>query len=220
MSRDPVLLTPQLRDYVLRVSLREPDVLRRLREETAGHPLARMQLAPEEAQFLALLVRAIGARRALEIGVFTGYSSLAVALALPAEGRIVACDVNEEFTAIARRHWQQAGVADKIDLRIAPARDTLDGLLHNGAAGTFDLAFIDADKTGYIEYYERALRLVRTGGLIAADNVLRGGKVADLSVTEAETEAIRAFNEHVLRDSRVAISLLPIGDGMTVALKT
>jgi caffeoyl-CoA O-methyltransferase len=219
MSRDTLSLTPELADYVRRVSLREPELLGRLREETASLPDARMQLAPEQGQLLSLLVRAIGARRALEIGVFTGYSSLAVALALPEDGRLVACDVSEAFTAVARRHWAEAGVAHKIDLRIAPAIETLDALLAEGRAGTFDFTFIDADKVRYLDYYERALALVRAGGLIAADNVLRGGKVIDQSVTEEDTAAIRDFNERLHGDTRVWISLVPIGDGMTIALK-
>jgi predicted O-methyltransferase YrrM len=225
MSRDTLPITADLHDYILRVSLREADVLRRLREDTANHPMARMQLAPEQAQLLTLLVRAIGARRTLEVGVFTGYSSLAVALALPDDGRIVACDVSEDFTSMAARYWREAGVADKIDLRIAPAIETLDALVAAGEAGRFDFAFIDADKTGYVDYYERALTLLRPGGLIAADNVLRGGKVIDAPVnpantaTEADTEAIRRFNQHLLADDRVVISLVPIGDGMMLALK-
>jgi predicted O-methyltransferase YrrM len=219
MSRDTLPLTPELNDYIRAVSLREADVQRRLREETAGHPLARMQLAPEQGQLLALLVRALGARRTIEVGVFTGYSTLAVALALPADGRIVACDVSEDYTAMARRYWQEAGVASKVDLRIAPAVETLDALIAAGEAGRFDFAFIDADKAGYIDYYERALTLLRPGGLIAADNVLRGGKVIDPSVTEADTAGIRAFNRHVHADARVDISLVSIGDGMMLALR-
>jgi predicted O-methyltransferase YrrM len=219
MARDTLPLTPELNDYIRDVSLREADVLRRLRDETAAHPMARMQLAPEQGQFLTLLVRALGARRTLEVGVFTGYSSLAIALALPDEGRIVACDVSEDFTAMARRYWHEAGVAHKIDLRIAPAVETLDALIAAGEAGRFDFAFIDANKTGYVDYYERALTLVRPGGLIAADNVLRGGKVIDPAVSEADTEAIRVFNRHLLADDRVWISLVSIGDGMTLALK-
>jgi predicted O-methyltransferase YrrM len=219
MSRDTLPLTPELNDYIRRVSVRETDIQRRLREETATHAQGRMQLAPEQAQLLALLVRALGARRTLEVGVFTGYSALAVALTLPADGLIVACDVSEEYTATARRYWQEAGVASKIDLRIAPAIDTLEALVAGGQAGRFDFAFIDADKAQYIDYYERALTLLRPGGLIAADNVLRGGKVIDPSVTEADTAGIRAFNEHVHADARVDISLVPGGDGMMLALK-
>jgi predicted O-methyltransferase YrrM len=219
MSRDTLPITPELGDYIRTVSLREADIQRRLREETATHPQARMQLAPEQAQLLQLLVRAMGARRTLEIGVFTGYSALAVALALPADGRIVACDVSEEYTAMARRYWQEAGVEVKIDLRIAPATETLDALIASGEAGRFDFAFIDADKERYIDYYERALTLVRAGGLIAADNVLRGGKVIDPLVTERDTEGIRVFNRHVHADPRVDISLVSVGDGMMLALK-
>lgn len=219
MARQTLALTPELADYIHEVSLREPDVLRRLREETAAHPLARMQLAPEQGQFLALLVRLMGARRTLEVGVFTGYSSLAVALALPATGRIVACDVSDEFTSIARRYWAEAGIAAKIDLRIAPARETLDALIRDGQAGTFDFVFIDADKTGYIDYYERALVLARPGGLLAIDNVLRGGAVVDPSITAPDTAAIRTFNRHVHADARVVMSLVSIGDGMTLAMK-
>jgi predicted O-methyltransferase YrrM len=219
MSRDTLPLTPELNDYVRAVSVRETPIQQRLREETAAHPQARMQLAPEQAQLLQLLVRALGARRTIEVGVFTGYSALAVALVLPAEGRIVACDVSEEYTATARRYWQEAGVASKIDLRIAPAIETLDGLIAGGESGRFDFAFIDADKAGYINYYERALTLVRAGGLVVADNVLRGGKVIDQTVVEADTEGIRAFNRHVHADARVEISLVPTGDGMMLALK-
>jgi predicted O-methyltransferase YrrM len=219
MSRDTLPLTPELNDYVRAVSVRETPIQQRLREETAAHPQARMQLAPEQAQLLQLLVRALGARRTIEVGVFTGYSALAVALVLPADGRIVACDVSEEYTATARRYWQEAGVASKIDLRIAPAIETLDGLIAGGESGRFDFAFIDADKAGYINYYERALTLVRAGGLVVADNVLRGGKVIDQTVVEADTEGIRAFNRHVHADARVEISLVPTGDGMMLALK-
>jgi predicted O-methyltransferase YrrM len=168
---------------------------------------------------MALLVELVGARNVLEIGVFTGYSSTRLALALPPEGRITACDINEEFTATARRHWQRAGVADKIDLRLGPALDTLDGLIAEGRAGTYDLAFIDADKENYDGYYERALQLLRTGGLVLIDNVLWGGKVADPAANDADTAAIRALNQKIHTDPRVSISLLPIADGLTLALK-
>jgi caffeoyl-CoA O-methyltransferase len=219
MSRDTLPITPELNDYIRTVSLRETEVQQRLREATATHPQARMQLAPEQAQLLQLLVRAIGARRTLEVGVFTGYSALAVALVLPADGRIVACDVSEDYTAMARHYWKEAGVDARIDLRIAPAVDTLDGLIASGESGRFDFAFIDADKERYIDYYERALALVRAGGLIAADNVLRGGKVIDPHITESDTEGIRAFNRHVHADARVEISLVTVGDGMMLAIK-
>jgi predicted O-methyltransferase YrrM len=216
VSNSTLPLTPRLYDYLLQVSLREPDVLRRLREETAAHPRANMQIAPEQGQFMAWLVRALGARRALEVGVFTGYSALAVALALPDEGHLTACDVSEEFTATARRYWDEAGVSQKITLRLAPAVETLDALLAEGSADQYDFAFIDADKDGYITYFERALALVRPGGLIAVDNVLRRGLVADPAARDAETLAIRAFNEHVRHDTRVELTLLPIADGLTL----
>ena len=219
MAARPTYLTDRLYDYLLATSLREPAVLRRLREETAALPQANMQIAPEQGQFMALLVALIGARRTLEVGTFTGYSALVVALALPAEGRVIACDVSEKFTAVARRYWAEAGVADKIDLRLAPAVETLDGLLAEGAAGGFDFIFIDADKETYDSYYERGLELLRPGGLIAVDNVLWSGAVADESRQDEDTRAIRALNAKLLRDRRVAISLVPIGDGLMLARK-
>ncbi len=178
-----------------------------------------MQIAPEQGQFMALLIQLIGATKTLEIGVFTGYSSLCVALALPPTGKIVACDVSEEYTAIARRYWQKAGVTDKIDLRLAPALETLDQLLASGQAETFDFAFIDADKENYDHYYERSLQLVRPGGLIAIDNVLWFGQVADPQVQDNNTLALRALNDKLHHDERVTLSLVPIGDGLTLALK-
>ncbi len=219
MSKKTLGLDNQLYDYLLSVSLREPDILRQLREETARHPGARMQIAPEQGQFMALLVQLLGATKTLDIGVFTGYSSLCVALSLPPNGKIIACDVSEEYTTIARRYWEAAGVADKIDLRIAPALSTLDELLATGQAGTFDFAFIDADKTNYEGYYERSLQLVRPGGLIAIDNVLWSGRVADPQQQENSTNTIRAFNEKLHHDERVTLSLVPIADGLTLALK-
>ena len=219
MSKKTLGLDNQLYDYLLSVSVREPDILRQLREETARHPMSQMQIAPEQGQFMALLVQLIGATKTLEVGVFTGYSSLCVALALPPNGKIVACDVSEEYTAIARRYWKSAGVADKIDLRIAPALDTLDELLVAGQAGTFDFAFIDADKRNYEGYYERSLQLVRPGGLIAIDNVLWSGRVADSQVQDNQTNSIRIFNEKLYEDERVTLSLVPIADGLTLALK-
>lgn len=219
MSNRTIDLTDSLYDYLLSVSLRETDLQRRLREETAALPMARMQISPEQGQFMALLARLTGARRCLEVGVFTGYSSLAVALALPADGRIVACDVSEEWTAIARRYWAEAGVAGRIDLRLAPALDTLDALVAAGGAGTYDLAFIDADKTAYLDYYERALLLLRPGGLLMTDNTLWSGRVADPEVGDADTVALRHYNEHLHRDARVDLSLVPIGDGLTLARK-
>jgi caffeoyl-CoA O-methyltransferase len=217
MSNRSISLTDSLYEYLLHVSLREPQLLRSLREETAADPLARMQISPEQGQFMALLVRLAGARRCLEVGVFTGYSSLAVALALPDDGRIVACDVSEEWTTVARRYWAEAGVAHKIDLRLAPALETLQSLLAAGEAGSFDCAFLDADKENYLRYYECLLELVRPGGLILADNTLWSGRVADPANTEAATVALRRFNERLRGDERVDLSLVPIGDGLTLA---
>ena len=219
MSNRSITLTDSLYEYMNEVSLREPPLLLALREETAAMTRRSMQISPEQGQFMALLARLIGARRCLEVGVFTGYSSLATALALPDDGSIVACDVSEEWTSVARRYWQQAGVTHKVELHIAPATDTLDALLAQGQAGTFDFAFIDADKTNYLAYYERTLALLRTGGLVLVDNTLWSGKVADPEVADADTVALRHFNEVLHRDERVDLSLLPIGDGLTLARK-
>ena len=219
MSNRSVTLDNRLYDYLLNVSLREPDILRRLRAETAGLPNANMQIAPEQGQFMALLARLTGARRVLEVGTFTGYSSLVVALALPSDGRLVACDVSEEWTAVARRYWDEAGVGEIIDLRLGAAVDTLDTLIDDGGAGTFDLAFIDADKENYDTYYERALTLLRPGGLVMVDNVLWHGAVTDPDNTDETTKAIRALNRKLHGDNRVSLSLVPIGDGLTLALK-
>jgi predicted O-methyltransferase YrrM len=216
MSRQ-INLTDDLLAYIHKVSLREAEPLRRLREETARMPMAGMQISPDQGQFMALLVRLIGARNCLEIGTFTGYSSLAVALALPAEGRVVCCDVSEEYTEVARRAWASAGVADKIELHIAPARATLDELRAAGRRGSFDFAFIDADKANYDAYYEASLELVRAGGLIAIDNVLWSGAVADSKRQDADTKALRALNRKLRDDERVDLSMLPIGDGLTLA---
>jgi len=217
MSNRSIGLAEDLHAYLLKVGVREPEVLRDLRAETAELPNANMQIAPEEGATLAMLVRILGARRVLEIGTFTGYSSTAMALALPADGRIVCCDVSEEWTDIARRAWAAAGVADLVELRLAPALDTLDDLLATDQAGTFDLAFIDADKENYLDYYERSLRLVRRGGVIAIDNVLWGGRVADPSVTDENTEAIRELNALIAADERVDVAMLPVADGLTLA---
>jgi len=219
MSNRSILLTDSLYDYLLSVSLRESNLQRRLREETAADPMARMQISPEQGQFMALLARLLGARRCLEVGVFTGYSSLAMALALPADGSILACDVSEEWTSIARRYWAEAGVAHKIELRLAPALETLDSLLADGGSSSFDLAFIDADKTNYLGYYERVLELLRPGGLAVVDNTLWSGRVADPGVADADTVALRHFNAHLHHDDRVDLSLLPVGDGLTLARK-
>jgi len=219
MSNKSLAMGDRLYAYLQSVSVREPEILTELRHETAKHPMAGMQISPEQGQLMALLVQLIGATKTLEVGVFTGYSSLVVALALPPDGKIIACDVSEEYTAIARRYWQKAGVADKIDLRIAPALETLDRLLAEGQANTFDFAFIDADKSSYDDYYERALQLVRVGGLIAIDNVLWSGAVADPSITNTSTEKIRALNQKLHQDDRITLSLIPIADGLTLALK-
>lgn len=219
MNKQSLGVPEHLYDYLLEVSLRESPLLKRLRQETAHYPLARMQISPEQGQFMSLLVRLIGARRAIEIGVFTGYSSICVATALPADGELIACDVSEEWTTMARRYWQEAEVAHKIALRLAPALDTLDALLRDGRENSFDFVFIDADKVNYRHYYERSLKLVRPGGLIVVDNVLWGGSVADPHDHEPNTVAIRAFNEALHRDERVDLSLLPVGDGLTLARK-
>jgi predicted O-methyltransferase YrrM len=219
MSNRSIPLTDSLYEYLIDVSLREPALLLALREETAGMRNRSMQISPEQGQFMALLARLAGAKRCLEIGVFTGYSSLAVALALPEDGRIVACDVSEEWTAVARRYWAAAGMDHKIDLRVAPALQTLDALVADGQSGRFDFAFIDADKERYLEYYERVLRLLRPGGLVAVDNTLWSGRVADPEVADVDTVALRHFNECLHRDERVDLSLVPIGDGLTLARK-
>jgi caffeoyl-CoA O-methyltransferase len=214
-----IRLTPELYDYMLEKSLRESDVQRRLFEETAGLPESEMIASPDEAQFLALLVELIGAQRCIEVGVFTGYSTLAMALALPPEGRIVACDRNEETMAIARRYWAEAGVEGRIEVRLGDAGETLGRLLAEGGAGTFDLAFLDADKINYASLYEQLLALLRPRGLLVVDNVLWGGAVIDESDTDASTEAIRALNELVHRDQRVSLCMLPVADGLTLAMR-
>ncbi|MBN3888014.1 MULTISPECIES: O-methyltransferase [unclassified Nostoc] len=219
MPKQSIGLDNQLYNYLLSVSLREPEILEKLRQETANHPRSGMQISPEQGQFMSLLVQLIGAKKTLEVGVFTGYSSLSVALALPADGKIIACDVSEEFTAIARRYWLEAGVADKIDLRLAPALETLDRLLATGQGETFDFAFIDADKENYDGYYERSLQLVRPGGLIAIDNVLWSGQVADEQNQDESTQSIRALNEKLHHDERITLALVPIADGLTLAIK-
>ena len=219
MTKRSISLTDSLYEYLLAVSLREPEVLRRLREETAAYPEARMQIAPEQGQFMAMLARLLDARRCIEVGVFTGYSSLVLALALPEDGRIVACDVSEDWTRVARRYWQAAGVAHKIDLRLAPALETLEGLLATGEANSYDFLFLDADKENYLRYYELALQLLRPGGLIVADNTLWSGRVIDPANNEASTAALRQFNERLHRDERVDLSLLPVGDGLTLVRK-
>ena len=219
MANRTLSLSDALHAYLVEHSVREPDILRRLRAETAQDSMSMMQISPEQGQFMQLLVKLMGARQCLEIGVFTGYSSLSIALALPMDGHIVACDVSEKWTAIARKYWKEAGVARQIKLHIAPALDTLDKLIAGGQAGVFDFVFIDADKVNYLNYYERALVLARKGGLIAVDNTLWGGQVVDTASQSEDTRAIRSLNEKLQSDSRVQISLLPIGDGLTLALK-
>jgi caffeoyl-CoA O-methyltransferase len=218
MSRQ-VTLNDHLQQYIVDNSVREPTLLVQLRAETAQLAQASMQIGAEQGQFMALLAKLIGARRCLEIGVFTGYSSLVVALALPNDGKIVACDVSEEWTAIARRYWTLAGVDHKIDLRLRRATRTLDELIERGESGSYDYAFIDADKTNYDAYYERVLTLLRPGGLVLLDNVLWSGRVADPAVTDADTVALRELNAKVHRDERVDVSLVGIGDGLLLARK-
>ncbi len=219
MSNRMTPLDDALYDYLSSVSLREPDVLSRLREETAKMPQHNMQIGPEQGQFMALLIELTGASKCLEVGTFTGYSALVVALALPDDGRLIACDISEEFTARGKPFWEEAGVAGKIELRIGPALDTLDALIEGGETGTFDFAFIDADKTNYAGYFQRALDLARPGGLICVDNVLWNGAVADPSRDDEDTEAIRAFNAALTNDPRISLSMLPVGDGLTLARK-
>jgi predicted O-methyltransferase YrrM len=219
MSATTLAMTDAIREYLLAVSVRESPLLARLREETQRLPSGGMQISPEQGRFMAFLVELVGVRRYLEVGVFTGYSSLAVALAMPADGRIVACDRSEEWTSVARRYWSEAGVAEKVDLRIGFALDTLDELLEGGARGTFDFVFIDADKESALEYYERGLELLRRGGLFAFDNALWAGRVADPKNDEPSTLGVRALNSRVSNDPRVSATLVPIGDGLLLATK-
>ena len=219
MFKNTLGLPDLLHDYILDNSLKELPILAELRQETQQHKQARMQISPDQGQLISLLIRLMSARRVLEIGVFTGYSSLTIALALPTDGVLVACDISEEYTAIAKRYWRLADVQDKIDLRIAPALETLDSLLESGQAETFDFAFVDADKANYSNYYDRALKLLRPGGLMAIDNVLWSGRVADIQSTDKIVQTMRIFNQKVAHDNRVQVSLLPLGDGITLALK-
>jgi predicted O-methyltransferase YrrM len=219
MPKKMIQVSEDLYDYILSVSLREPDILRRLREETARYPHSIMQISPDQGQFMALLIRLISATRAIELGVYTGYSSLSVALALPPHGKLVACDISEEWTSVARRYWLEAGVSHKIDLRLGPAMETLDSLLTENLADSFDFIFIDADKQNYDGYYERSLKLLRSGGLIAVDNVLWSGRVMDQRENDGDTAAIRKFNSKLLSDDRITLSMVPIADGLTLAFK-
>lgn len=214
-----VELTTAVLEYVRANSVRDCELLRELREETARMPYPTMQVPPEQAQFMALLVRLMRARKALEVGVYTGYSALCTAQALPPDGRLVAIDLSEEWTAVARKYWARAGVEDRIDLRIGDARDVLSDLVNDGEAGSFDFAFIDADKESYDFYYERALELLRPGGLLLLDNTLWSGRVADPTVDDPETNSLRAINARLVHDERVDLSMLPFADGLTLALK-
>ena len=220
MSNQTLALTEQLHAYLLTVGVREHELLQELRVETAQHPRAVMQIAPEQGQLMGLLIRLIGAKKALEIGVFTGYSSLVVGMALPADGQLVACDISEEYTATAQKFWQRAGIASRVDLRIAPALETLEQLIAEGHGNSFDFTFIDADKSNYDAYYERALQLTRQGGLIVVDNVLWSGRVAQPDQEQDNrTRRIHQLNQKIHQDRRVHISLIPIGDGLMLAMK-
>ncbi len=219
MSAEPIQLSKRLQAYLQSVSVRESEVACRLREETKSMPLSIMQITPEQASMMAFLVELISAQKCLEIGTYTGYSALAVATAMPRNGLLISCDINDEWTAVAKRYWREAGVANKIDLRLAPARETIDSLLSSDEGGTFDFAFIDADKENYDAYYEGCLKLVRSGGIIAIDNVLWFGNVIDPSKIDVDTKAIRTLNDKVLHDDRVTICMVPIGDGLTLVRK-
>lgn len=219
MSDSTINLTPALYAYLQQHSIREPEVLTQLRMETHQLPSRAMQISPEQGQFMRLLIEMLGARKTIDIGTYTGYSALAVALSLPEDGKVITCDVNTASTDIAKRFWQLAQVDQKIDLVIAPAMETLNQLIDSGHSNTFDFIFIDADKRNYLSYYEASLTLLRSGGLVAVDNVLWGGRVADRSDDEADTVAIRELNAKIARDERVTMSMLPIGDGLTLARK-
>lgn len=219
MSNRTLAIDDNLYQYLLEHSVRETPVMRELRELTMDNEMARMQIAPEQGQFMALLVELLGASKIIEIGVFTGYSALCMAQAMPADGRLVCCDLSEEWTSIGLPFWKRAGVRGRIELRIAPALETLDGLIQSGEARGFDIAFIDADKTNYSNYYERCLELLRPGGLLMFDNTLWGGSVADPANDDEDTEALRELNLRLHKDERVSISMVPIGDGLTLARK-
>ena len=219
MSRTTIILTAALHDYLRSISPDEPSVLSRLREETAAYPEADMQIAPEQGLFMRLLVNLTGARNILELGTFTGYSTLCMAMALPPHGIIVTCDIDTKWTEIAQRYWKEARVGNRVELHVGSALDTLDTMLAEGQERRFDLVFIDADKENYIGYYEYAIKLLRPGGLVIADNVLWYGKVIDPDITDKDTVAIRAFNQYLKNDTRITLSVIPIGDGFTLAVK-
>ncbi len=219
MSNRSIELDDRIHAYMLAASLREDPIAQRLRETTAAMPEHNMQIAPEQGQFMAMLVKLLGARHCIEVGVFTGYSSLLLAAALPPDGRLIACDISEPYTRVARNFWEQAGVAERIDLRLGAAMDTLAELLSAEGPNSFDFAFIDADKSHYDGYYEACLNLVKPGGVVAIDNTLWHGTVADPGITDSDTEAIRALNRKLHADERIDLSLLPIGDGLTLCRK-
>lgn len=219
MSNRSNLNLDALYDYLFDVSVRDTPLLKALRDETARDEMARMQIAPEQGQFMALMVKLSGARNIIEVGTFTGYSSLCMALALPEDGRIICCDVSEEWTAVAKRYWQQADVEHKIKLCLAPALNTLAGLVREGKSGGFDMAFIDADKTNYSAYFEHCMILLKPGGLIMVDNTLWSGRVTDANVQDDDTVALRLFNASLKQDERIDFSLLPMADGITLIRK-
>ena len=219
MSNRTLAISESIYQYLCDHSLREDPILKELRDHTYDMEERAMQIAPEQGQFMQMLIKLIGAKNTIEVGVFTGYSSLAIALVLPEDGRIVACDVNPQYTSVAEKFWVSAGVREKIDLRIGPAKNTLSELISDGLTGTFDFAFIDADKVNYDHYYELCLELIRPGGLITVDNVLWGGATADDSINDTDTTSIRALNDKLHRDERIDLSLVPIGDGLTLAMK-
>ena len=219
MSSSVLPYSIELRNYLWEKGLDENPVLKRLREETENHPFALMQICPEQGALMANLIRLISAKKAIEVGTFTGYSALAVALALPEDGYLLACDISEEFTSIGKPYWEEAGVSENIDLQIAPAIETLKSKIEDGESNTYDFAFIDADKINYLNYYELCLDLIRSGGVIAIDNVLWGGSVIDSARTDDDTKAIREINDFIVSDKRVNISMIPVGDGVTLAVK-
>ena len=219
MSSSVLPYSIELRNYLWEKGLDENPALKRLREETENHPFALMQICPEQGALMANLVRLISAKKAIEVGTFTGYSALAVALALPEDGYLLACDISEEFTSIGKPYWEEAGVSENIDLQIAPAIETLKSKIEDGESNTYDFAFIDADKINYLNYYELCLDLIRSGGVIAIDNVLWGGSVIDSARTDDDTKAIREINDFIVSDKRVNISMIPVGDGVTLAVK-